>query len=138
MYNNELTQNSTEGIEVSQSANDKVLETVLSKLDYTMLKDVLIKPLAPIMVTKEIQVPKTTGEKDDTGADIYDGTETVTEEFESSFREGVVLAIPTDIETKYSVGDVVIFHVRSAAYFELFKDTMLVKPYDVIAVKNVA
>ena len=33
---------------------DKVLESVVSKIEYTMLKDVLVKPLEPIKVTKEI------------------------------------------------------------------------------------
>ena len=33
---------------------DKVLETVVNGIKYTMLKDVLVKPLAPVMVTQEI------------------------------------------------------------------------------------
>lgn len=38
---------------------DKVLETVVNGITWNMLKDVLVKPLAPIMVTKEFteQIP---------------------------------------------------------------------------------
>ena len=38
---------------------DKVLETVVNGLEYSFEKDILVKPLAPIMVTKEYteQIP---------------------------------------------------------------------------------
>ena len=41
---------------------DKVLETVVNGIKYTMLKDVLVKPLEPVMVTKEITEQIPTGE----------------------------------------------------------------------------
>ena len=50
---------------------DKVLETVLDKLNYTFLKDALVKPLDPIMVTKEITEQIPTGEKDEEGYNKY-------------------------------------------------------------------
>ena len=33
---------------------DKVLETVVNGLEYTPLQDILVKPLAPIMLKKEV------------------------------------------------------------------------------------
>ena len=46
---------------------DKVLETVVNGIKYTMLKDVLVKPLDPVMVTKEITEQIPTGEVDEDG-----------------------------------------------------------------------
>ena len=40
---------------------DKVLETVINGLEYNMLKDVWIKPLDTIMVTKEFKEQIPTG-----------------------------------------------------------------------------
>ena len=38
---------------------DKILETVVNNLEYTFEKDVLVKPLEPVMVKKDIitQIP---------------------------------------------------------------------------------
>lgn len=47
---------------------DKVLETVVNGIKYTMLKDVLVKPLDPVMVTKEITEQIPTGEVDEDGS----------------------------------------------------------------------
>ena len=43
---------------------DKVLETVINGIGYTPLKDVLVKPLEPIKLKKEITEAVGTGEKD--------------------------------------------------------------------------
>ena len=81
---------------------DKVLETVVNGIKYTMLKDVLVKPLEPVMVTKEI-----------------------TEQ------------IPTCLtECEYKVGDTIVYNKKFAKDFDLFKDSQLVKPYDIIAISN--
>lgn len=42
---------------------DKVLETVINGVGYTPLKDVLVKPLEPIKLKKEITEAVGTGEK---------------------------------------------------------------------------
>ena len=46
---------------------DKVLETVLSKLDYIPTKDIIVKPLEEVYVEKEINKPVDTGKKDSDG-----------------------------------------------------------------------
>ena len=55
---------------------DKVLETVINGLEYIPLKDILIKPLEPIMLKKEVTEAVGTGEKD---VDGYEKFETKTE-----------------------------------------------------------
>lgn len=114
---------------------DKVLETVINGIEYNFLKDILIKPLPAIMVTKEITEQIPTGEKDEEGFNKYD-TKTETKEVESDWATGVVLAIPEGVETKYEVGNTVIYNKRFAMDFDLFKDSKLVKPYDIIAIKK--
>ena len=101
---------------------DKVLETVVNGIKYTMLKDVLVKPLEPVMVTKEITEQIPTGEVDEDGFNKYD-TQTETKEVESEYSTGVVLKI-------------IVYNKKFAKDFDLFKDSQLVKPYDIIAVSN--
>lgn len=120
---------------------DKVLETVLEGLKYIPLKDVLIKPLPPIKLTKEVTEAVGTGEKDVDGYEKFD-TKTETKEVESEWREGIVLALPNSEQMKeacekdFKVGDTVVYNKKFAKEFDLFKDAMLVKPYDIIARKK--
>lgn len=51
---------------------DKVLETVVNGLEYTPLQDILVKPLAPIMLKKEVTEAVGTGEKDVDGYEKFD------------------------------------------------------------------
>lgn len=114
---------------------DKVLETVVNGIEYTFLKDVLVKPLPPTIVTKEITEQIPTGEKDEEGFNKYD-TKTETKEVESDWATGIVLALPKGIETAYEVGNTVVYNKKFAMGFDLFRDSKLVKPYDVIAIKK--
>ena len=118
---------------------DKVLETVLEGLKYTPLKDILIKPLAPIKLTKEITEAVGTGEKDIDGYEKFE-TKTETKEVESEWKEGVVLTIPKHITEDptlgFKVGDTVVYNKKFAKDFDLFKDSVLVKSYDIVAVKK--
>ena len=116
------------------NTEDKVLETVIEAIGYDMLKDVLVKPLEPIMVTKEVTEQIPNGLTDDDGFNLYD-TEVKEVEVESDFAKGVVLALPIDgvFELKYKPGDVVVYNKKMAKYFDLYKDSQLVKPYDLVA-----
>ena len=114
---------------------DKVLETVVNGITWNMLKDVLVKPLAPIMVTKESTEQIPNGKVDENGFNEYD-TQTETKEVESDWATGIVLKIPTNItDPQFKVGDTIAYNKKFAMYFDLVKDTQLVKPYDIVAVK---
>lgn len=114
---------------------DKVLETVVNGITWNMLKDVLVKPLAPIMVTKEFTEQIPNGKVDENGFNEYD-TQTETKEVESDWATGIVLKIPTNItDPQFKVGDIIAYNKKFAMYFDLVKDTQLVKPYDIVAVK---
>lgn len=114
---------------------DKVLETVVNGITWNMLKDVLVKPLAPIMVTKEFTEQIPNGKVDENGFNEYD-TQTETKEVESDWATGIVLKIPTNItDPQFKVGDTIAYNKKFAMYFDLVKDIQLVKPYDIVAVK---
>ena len=117
---------------------DKVLETVINGLEYTFTKDVLVKPLPPVKVNKEITEQIPTGEKDENGYQLYD-TKTEVKEVDSEWAIGIVLSMPTDIavdNAPFKVGDTVVYNKKFAKDFDLFKDSQLVKNYDIIALKK--
>lgn len=111
---------------------DKVLETVVNGLGYSFEKDILVKPLAPTMVTKEYTEQIPTGEKDEEGFNKYE-VKTHTKEVESDFAKGIVLSIPIGTDSTIKVGDTIVYPKKFAKDFDLFKDSQLVKPYDVVA-----
>ena len=116
---------------------DKVLETVVEGLQYNPLRDILVKPLEPIKLKKEVTEAIGTGEKDIDGYEKFD-TKTEVKEVESEWREGIVLSIPESLKAtaEFKVGDTVVYNKKFAKEFDLFKNSMLVKPYDIIAIKR--
>lgn len=114
---------------------DKVLETVVNGLKYTFLKDILVKPLEPVMIEKEVTEQVPTGKKDEQGFEEYE-TKTETKKVESEFTIGVILSLPTNYtENDLKVGDNVVYVKKFAKDFDLFKNSQLIKSYDVIAKK---
>lgn len=110
-------------------------------LEYNMTKDVLIKPLEIVKVQKQFQEPTGSKKANDDGLEVndYSKTKLVTKEVESNFQKGIVIALPSclnanDSVPDYNLGDTVVFPKKFAIEFDLFKDSLLVKPYDIIAV----
>jgi hypothetical protein len=115
----------------------ELINTVLSKLEFQFIKDILVKPLPEEYVEKEITKPVNTGEKDENGYQITD-SETVTEKVPTTFKKGVVLAIPANYQwvdpvNHPEVGDIIAYSRKSTIDFDLFKDSQLVNPYNVVA-----
>lgn len=114
---------------------DKVLETVINGLGFAPLKDVLVKPLAPIMITKEVTEAVGTGERDIDGYEKFE-QKTEVKEVESEWRTGIVLALPSiHTDTDINIGDTVVYNKKFAKDFDLFKDSQLIKSYDIVAKK---
>lgn len=84
------------------------------------------------MVTKEYTEQIPTGEKDEEGFNKYE-VKTHTKEVESDFTKGIVLSIPIGTDSTIKVGDTIVYPKKFAKDFDLFKDSQLVKPYDVVA-----
>lgn len=129
----------------------QLAESVADKIQFSMTRDFLVKPLEPIMVKKEFDKPVATDntpKKDENGVEAvdYDKVETEVKEVESDYRKGVVLKVPYEHgqqlkDDKYGpmeikVGDVIIYPARSARWFDLLKDTQLVKTYDIVCVET--
>lgn len=112
----------------------EVLNVVLNELNYSMVKDILVKPLPVKKVMKNIVEQIPTNEVDeDTKAFKYE-TKEYTKEVDSVFREGVVLALPSNYEGPVRVGDKIVFPYKFSIDFDLYRDSMLVKPFDVIGI----
>ena len=118
---------------------DKILETVIDNLDYIVQKDILVKPLDPVMYKKKVSEPVATGKKDKDGNPKYEIKE-IEKDVASEFTLGVIIAMPAIEEVRkglsYKAGDTIVYSAKFAKDFDLFKTSQLVKPYDVIAVKK--
>lgn len=112
---------------------DKVLETVVERIEYNFLKDILVKPLEKTKVSKEFTEQIPTGEVDEDGYNKYE-TKTEVMEVYSDWATGIILALPTELELAFKIGDKVVYNSKFAKDFDLFKDSQLVKPYDIVAV----
>lgn len=121
-------------------------EDLSEKIKYEFLDYFLVKPLDPVRVKKEFQSPKTdkTAVKDENGIEAvdFDEVETEIKEVDANFRRGIVLKLPrsfyTDenVKSMINIGDVVIFPEGAGKYFDLLKDSRLVRYYDVIAIER--
>lgn len=117
--------------------NKELLKSVTDRLEYLVIKDMLVKPLEDEYVSKEIISPIPTGNKDEDGVEEYD-SESKIEEVLTTFRKGIVLASPSgyqwaDPDNHPKVGDIVVYPRKAAIDFDLFKDSQLVNPYNIVA-----
>lgn len=131
---------------IDQSA---VATTVSEGIKYNFVEDFLVKPLDPVMVKKEFKTPVSKGESTDesgTTAEDYDEVATEVKEVESDYREGVVLKVSERYKSwmkddkmyqyPINIGDIVVYRATAGRYFDLFKDSVLLKIYDIVAVKS--
>lgn len=123
-------------------------EDVASKIPYEFLDFFLVKPLDPIKVKKEFSVPVDTTIKKDDGLEIqeYEEVSKEVKEVDSDYRRGIVLKRPLYYESskiadpedfsksEIKTGDTVIFRDTAGLYFDLLKDSKLLRQYDIIGV----
>ena len=121
---------------VTEATDASIAQSINDGLKYSFLKDLLVKPLPVQMIENVVTTQEPTGETDEAGFNLYETKEETRSE-EADYREGIVISIPTTLDPNtlgFGIGDTVVFHKRYPAYFDLFKDSMIVKPYDIIAV----
>lgn len=116
---------------------DPLLMEVINGIKYTPTNCFLVKPLDMVMVSKDITTMKPNGIKDEDGVEGFD-TVTETKEVESNFREGIILKCPLQGggNVECTLGTKVVYNKKFAIDFDLFKDSQLVKPYDIVAIKE--
>lgn len=128
-----------------------VAESVSNKIKYEFSDYFLVKPLDPIKVKKEFtKLPedkKPVKDKNGVAAVNVEDSEIETEvkEVDSDYRKAVVLKTPFYYEKtlmenpnmmKIKVGDVILYKENRSMWFDLVKDSQLVKIYEIIAVEN--
>ena len=128
-----------------------VAESVSNKIKYEFSDYFLVKPLGPIKVKKEFtKLPedkKPVKDKNGVAAVNVEDSEIETEvkEVDSDYRKAVVLKTPFYYEKtlmenpnmmKIKVGDVILYKENRSMWFDLIKDSQLVKIYEIIAVEN--
>ena len=121
---------------VNEAGDQAIAQSINDGLKYVLLKDLLIKPLPIKQIEKVITTQVPTGAVGEDGCNEYE-VEEETKKVDSDYMEGIVISIPPTLDRAllgYTIGDTVVFHRRVPAYFDLFKDSMLVKPYDIMAV----
>jgi hypothetical protein len=123
-------------------------EDVASKIPYEFRDFFLIKPLDPVKVKKEFSTPvvkenAATSVKDDIEAQDYDEVKTEIKEVDSDYRRGIVLKSPIWYPTEemkedeiINTGDVVLFKDTSGMFFDLVKDSKIIRLYDIVAVER--
>jgi co-chaperonin GroES (HSP10) len=123
-------------------------EDVASKIPYSFRDFFLVKPLDPVKVKKEFSTPVAKGEPkaDENGIEAQDFDEVKTEvkEVDSDYRRGIVLKRPEyyataddlGTEREIKVGDVVLFKDTAGSFFDLVKDSKLIRMYDIVAVER--
>lgn len=129
----------------------KLAESISEHIKIDFVDDYLVKPLDPVKVKKEFSTPvsnqKPKTDKDGIEAVDYDEVKTEIKEVDSDFRKGRVLKIPmlaamqTDSGSLYNklniqVGDVIIFKEHPVTYFDLIKDSRLVKVYHIVGIER--
>lgn len=130
----------------------QLAEDVSSKISYEFNDLFLVKPLKDVMVKKEYtKLPeKKQPVADENGIEAVEfeenEVETEIKEVPSDFCKGVVLKVPYNYirqmnDDKFpsmpiKIGDVVIYERHSAKYFDLLKDTQIVRQYAVIGVEH--
>ena len=122
--------------EITEATDASIAQSINDGLKYSFLKDLLVKPLPVKMIEKVVTTQIPTGETDEAGFNLYETKEEIKSE-EADYREGIVISLPSTLDPStlgFGIGDTVVFHKRYPAYFDLFKDIMIVKPYDIIAV----
>lgn len=141
-------------MEEEKNLDQKLAETIDSKLEYTFIDKFLVKELEPTMIEVKVKKPipseKQEGE-DENGIEAvdFDKTEEVTETVAAKYKKGVVLKVPTKYIDTYNtavetsktrtmateminVGDTIVY--KWSEDFDLFKDSKLVSVYDVVAI----
>lgn len=135
----------------TEIVDQKVLaEDVASKIKYETIRQFLVKPLDPVMVTKEFSKPVEKKEPtvDENGIEAvdYDEVETEVKEVESDYKRGVVIKIPFEYQKQMEsdtynainikVGDIVVYKAGMGRWFDLCKDTELLDVYSIIAIEK--
>lgn len=128
----------------------QLAEDIAKKISFDFRDSFLVKPLDPVKVMKEFaKLPEgETTKKDENGVEAVDykdeDVKTEVKEVDSDYKKGVVIKIPFEYQKqmedeKYpsmpvKVGDIIVY--KYGVWFDLVKDTQLVRTYDFIGIER--
>lgn len=115
-----------------------IVDGLKNKIPFTPIDDrILVKPLKPVKVRKSFVIPV-----DDEGKEVENPSPTesyktkkVTRKVESNMTKGIVLKIGRTgsvTNIPFEEGDTIVFPTQAGQSFELFKDTKLLKRYEIM------
>lgn len=129
----------------------KLAAELSAKITYTPADDrLLVKPMKPVMITKELPAPKNNSlptNTDELEAVEKEEVKLVKTKVPANMTKGIVLKLGAEYakaeawakaEGKpytpdYEVGDIVIFPTFAGVNFELMKDTKMLRKYEIVA-----
>jgi co-chaperonin GroES (HSP10) len=123
--------------------NKELAQSISEKITYVPTDDrILVKPLKPVMVSKMLPVAPVKAE----GIEEAEKNEVKLEKrkVEANLRRGIVIKLGTDYSDltiperlrNIEVGDVVIYPWSAGQSFELFKDSRVLRRYEVVAIEK--
>lgn len=123
--------------------NKQIAEDIASKLAFVPADDrILVKPLKPIMITKELPVVN----KEPKSLDEAEQTEPKFEKrkVEANVRKGIVISLgreytDADVHERMkciAVGDTIYYGVGAGQSFEAVKDSRMLRRYDILAIEK--
>lgn len=134
-----------------EGLTDKQIETLAVSSDkdivgsltipYKMTDNyILVKPLKPENIKKRVEVLDEKKNKGKMPQEVME-TKRVTKSVQTDYRTGVVLDIGPNmpqITGKIVIGDTIVFHksMVDRAWFDLFKDSLILRSYDIVAIKK--
>ena len=125
----------------------KVAESINKNIKLIFGDFFLCKPLETIKVKKEFDKPITNDvpKKDKNGiaAKDYDDVEKEIKEVDATYQKAIILSIPVSYvqDDKYpslnlNIGDTIVYKRGQVGNFDLLKDTILIRRFDIIAKVN--
>ena len=115
--------------------NKEMAQDLSKKVPYEPADDrLLVKPLKPVMITKEFPVKPKEEPKD--LQDIPEATEWEKRKVEANTAKGVIIKLGADyvnmLNCPYEVGDIVCYPRNAGIPFELFKDSRMLRKYEIL------
>jgi len=113
----------------------KLLDSIENKIFFQPIDGrVLIKPLKPVLIKKEIKEQDHEANKDKDLSKEEGEVKVITKKVPANVQKGVVLKVGLSDGTPmyYQPGDVVVYGSYAARPFELFKDSILLQRYEIL------
>lgn len=124
----------------SQASKNKLLALDISKkIPYELADDrVLVKPLKPVMIMKEfpVNIPEA---KDMNEAEAMEVKKFEKKKVPANVQKGIIIKVGSDYTKEgnpsyklYEVGDVIMYPAYAGIKFELFKDSLTFRRYELL------